>query len=634
MPNYSSLSTQIDAIKSEISSSLAASAYSAQDLVYVAKALQALGSVVAPDGVSNITVNDNIYLGTTAEAFATTAALTNPNLVIAVSEDDYAQLAFTNRSSNANASTDVILYSNNGNDASGYIDMGITSSNFADPDFTVTGKGDGYIFMVGAEAGVQDRGNLVLATSDTGTQNKIVFAAGGLASDNTQMVITPDVNVHIEIPTPSTSPTTGALTVVGGVGISGDVNIDGTITFGGAGTTVETSNLAVTDPLIFTGNANQGDALDLGFVGEFANSIATITKTVSNKALTSNVATLTTSATHGFSVGDIAVITGVDATFNGTYYVKAVPTTTTFTYDKTNANVTSAVATGSVSVSAQRRFAAVARDASDGVIKFLTNITTKPTSTINFAEAGTVYADILVDDITADAITATSATIGDVSNTELQYLNNVSSNIQTQLDAKLASATAASTYAPLASPTLTGTPLSTTAAVDTNTTQIATTAYVFGQGYLKSATASSTYAPLTGASLVRPVLTSAFETNSVSATAATGTVNVDLSTAAVHYYTANASANWTFNFRGDGSTTLNSLLSVNQSATVAFLVTNGSTAYRPTAFTVDGVSVTPKWQGGSAPASGNASSIDSYTFTIIKTASATYTVLASQVKFA
>jgi hypothetical protein len=466
MPNYSSLSTQIDAIKSEISSSLAASAYSAQDLVYVAKALQALGSVVAPDGVSNITVLDNIYLGATAESFATTAALTNPNLIIAVNETDYAQLAFTNRSSNANASTDIILYSNNGTDASGYIDMGITSSNFADPDFTITGKGDGYIFMVGAEAGTADQGNLVFATGDTGSQNKIIFAAGGLASDNTQMSITPDQNVHIEINTPSTSPTTGALTVVGGVGISGDVNIDGTITFGGAGTTVETSNLSVVDPLIFTGNSNQGDALDLGFVGEYANTVSTITKTISNKALTSNIATLTTSATHGFAVGDIAVVTGVDATFNGTHYVTGVPTTTTFTFDKTNANVTSAVATGSVSVSGQRRFAAVARDASDGVIKFLSNVTTKPTSTINFAEAGTTYSDIKVGSIQASSISLTSATIGDVSNTELQYLNNVSSNIQTQLDAKLGSTTASSTYAPLASPVLTGNPVAPTAATE------------------------------------------------------------------------------------------------------------------------------------------------------------------------
>ena len=636
MPNYSSLETQVTAIKNEISSSLAASAYSAQDLVYVAKALQALGTVVAPDGVANLTVNDNIYLGTTAESFSTTASLTNPNLVIAVNENDYAQIAFTNRSAHVDASTDIILYSNNGTDASGYIDMGITSSNFADAAFTVTGKGDGYIFMVGADAGATDQGNLVFATSDTGTQNKIIFAAGGLQSNNEQMSITPDQNVHIEIATPSTSPTTGALTVVGGVGISGNVNIDGTITFGGAGTTVETANLAVSDPLVFTGNDNQGDALDLGLVGEYATAVATITKTVSNKALTSNVATLTTSTAHTFSVGDIAVVTGVDATFNGTHYVVAVPTSTTFTFAKTNANVTSVAASGSAAVSGKRRYAAVARDASDGVIKFISDITTKPTSTINFSEAGASFADIQVDDITADAITATSATIGDVSNTELQYLNNVSSNIQTQLDAKLASATAASTYAPLASPTLTGTPLSTTAAADTNTTQIATTAYVVGQGYLKSATASSTYAPLTNASLVSPVLQSPEEVITVSATAATGTINVDLASSAIHYYTANSAADWTFNFRGDGSTTLNSMINVGGTISVAFMITNGSTAYKPAATSVqiDGVTVTPKWNGGTAPASGNANSIDVYTFTIIKTASATYTVLGTQSKFA
>jgi hypothetical protein len=621
MPNYSSLSTQITEIKNEISSSLAASAYTAQDLVYVAKALQALGTVVAPDGVSNITVNDNIYLGTLSEGFATTASLTNPTLVVTTTATDYAQIAFSNRSSNANASTDLILYSNNGTDASGYIDMGITSSNFADPDFTITGKGDGYIFMVGAEASSTDQGNLVLATGDTGTQNKIIFAAGGLSSDDTQMEITPGVNVHIEIDTPSTSPTTGALTVVGGVGIQGDVNIDGTITFGGAGTTVETSNLAVSDPLIFTGNVNQGDALDLGFVGEYANTISTITKTVSNKALTSNVATITTSATHGFSVGDIAVITGVDATFNGTYYVTGVPTTTTFTFDKTNANVTSASAAGSVSVSLQRRFAAVSRDASDGVIKFVRDITTKPTSTINFSEAGSSFSAVQIG-----ALTATSATIGDVSNTELQYLNGVTSAIQTQIDTKLASATAASTYAPLDSPTLTGTPAAPTAAPDTSTTQIATTAYVTGQGYLKAVP--------TAAQLTRPNLTTATETVTVSATAAASTVNVDLVTSAVKYYTSNATADWTFNFRGDGSTTLNSLLANGQSATVAFLVTNGSTAYKPTVFQVDGSAVTPKWQNGVAPSAGNSNSVDSYTFTIIKTASATFTVLGAQTKFA
>jgi len=129
-------------------------------------------------------------------------------------------------------------------------------------------------------------------------------------------------------------------------------------------------------------------------------------------------------------------------------------------------------------------------------------------------------------------------------------------------------------------------------------------------------------------------ITSPFETATISATAATGTVNVDISTSAVFYYTSNASANWTFNFRGNSTTSLNTILATGQSATVAFLVTNGTTAYRPTAFQVDGTSVTPKWQGGTAPSAGNASSIDAYVFTIIKTASATFTVLASQTKFA
>jgi len=75
----------------------------------------------------------------------------------------------------------------------------------------------------------------------------------------------------------------------------------------------------------------------------------TITASVTNKALTSNVATLTTSAAHGFAVGMEIVVTGVDATFNGTYTISTVPTTTTFTYAKTATDVPSAAATGSVS---------------------------------------------------------------------------------------------------------------------------------------------------------------------------------------------------------------------------------------------------------------------------------------------
>lgn len=425
------LTTEIGLVKTEIASSLAASLYTAKDLVYVAKAIEALANAEAATGLfETVDINSKLYVGPLADTFESAAALTNPVIIAQVNANDYSQIAFKNTNSGINASTDFIAYSNNGTDTAGYIDMGITSSTFSDPEFTITGSGDGYIFVTGA-AGGTDRGNLVLATGDTGSQNKIIFAAGGLASDNEQMSITPNQNVHIEIATPSTSPTTGALTVVGGVGISGDVNIDGTITFGGAGTTVETANLAVTDPLIFTGNSNLGDAVDLGLVGEYAQSISAITRTVSNKALTSNIATVTTSATHGFSVGDYVVVSGVDATFNGTHLIDSVPTTTTFTYAKTAANVTSAVATGSAVVSSQRRFSAVARDASDGVIKFIEDITTKPVTTINFSEANSIYAPVQLG-----VLTATSATIGNVSNTELQYLDGVTSAIQTQLNTK------------------------------------------------------------------------------------------------------------------------------------------------------------------------------------------------------
>jgi len=124
------------------------------------------------------------------------------------------------------------------------------------------------------------------------------------------------------------------------------------------------------------------------------------------------------------------------------------------------------------------------------------------------------------------------------------------------------------------------------------------------------------------------------EVATISATAATGTIQYDVTTQSVLYYTSNASGNFTLNFRGSTGTSLNTIMSTGESLSVTFLVTNGSTAYYNSAVTIDGNSVTPKWQGGSAPTSGNASSIDVYTYVIFKTGSATFTVLASVTKFA
>lgn len=284
---------------------------------------------------NNISAAGDIFLGSNAATFA--ATLTNPTLVIQGDHADYAQIAFRNIGTSTDSSTDIIAYCDTGTDESGWIDMGVTSGNFSDPAFTITGAHDGYIFYE-AKANTTGSGNLVFATGANGTHNHIVFAAGGLSSDNTQMTIFPDVNVHIEIPTPSTSPSTGALTVVGGVGIqgnlniAGNVNVQGTIAFGGGGTTVETENLSVTDPFIFLANANSADLVDSGFITAYKNSDAT-------------------------------------------------PST---------------------------RYSGVVRDASDGVFKFFTSATTKPSSTVNFSEAGLAYASIKANNVTAEAIISNS----------------------------------------------------------------------------------------------------------------------------------------------------------------------------------------------------------------------------------
>jgi len=282
-----------------------------------------------------------VYIGTGAKAWETSADLTNPGAVFKLNGEPYAQVAIQNSSSNS--STDFIAYADNGVDASGWIDMGITGSTFSQSTFGITGPHDGYIFFE-APFGTTGAGNLVLATGANGSDNKIIFAAGGYDSGNEQMSITPDLNVHIEIPTASTSPSTGALTVVGGVGIQGDVNIAGDITFGGAGTTLTTTTLSVADPLIYVGNGNTGDAVDLGLVAEYT----------------------------------------------------------------TGGNT---------------RYAGVVRDASDGEIKAFQNATTRPTSTVNFSEAGLDYANFRAKNVAA---TGNLTVTGDISAAGLTATGGVS----------------------------------------------------------------------------------------------------------------------------------------------------------------------------------------------------------------
>lgn len=138
-----------------------------------------------------------------------------------------------------------------------------------------------------------------------------------------------------------------------------------------------------------------------------------------------------------------------------------------------------------------------------------------------------------------------------------------------------------------------------------------------------------TNANLTGTTSIEEVIEKV-----TTATSTTGTINFDAGTSAVQYYTANQTANRTINFRASSSATLNSIMAIGESMSFAILMAQGSTAYYLNVYQVDGTGITPKWQGGAAPSAGNASSTDSYSFTIIKTANATFTVFASQTQFA
>lgn len=147
-------------------------------------------------------------------------------------------------------------------------------------------------------------------------------------------------------------------------------------------------------------------------------------------------------------------------------------------------------------------------------------------------------------------------------------------------------------------------------------------------------TATQTFSGST--SSVSMVLNDAAEVVTVTGVAAGSTINYDVTTQSVLYYTTNATGNWTTNFRASSGTSLNTMLTSGQSVTAAFLATQGTTAYFNNVVQVDGTTtgVSTRWQGGTAPSAGNASSVDSYVYTIIKTGNAGFAVFASQTRFA
>jgi len=528
--------------------------------------------------VDDLIIGGTTYGGDNADNFDVSAALTGAKAVFDMDSSPYGQVAVHN--SNTTSSTDIIAYSANGVDASGWIDMGITGEDFNQATFGITGPNDGYIFMqapekfteavtnkaltsnvatltVGANdfrvgmpvvvtgvdatfngtytitavtattfsyaktasnvsstavspsgtavAGKTGAGNLVLATGANGTENKIVFAAGGYDSGNEQMSITPDINVHIEIPTASTSSTTGALTVVGGVGIAGSVNIagnttiTGNLTFGGGSTT--TSNLAVSDPLIFVGNAATGDTNDLGIIQEYRTGGAT-------------------------------------------------------------------------------KYSGITRDATDGVTKFFSGASTKPVSTVNFAEVGLAYSGIKVGAVDAAAITG-------------------SGNLTIATD-KL---------------------------VVNSSTGAVTMAGALGVSGLLTAsggiTSSGSLTFSGGASFSGTTDVQELREQVVDVTLSSNAGTLDWTAGNIYYVATAPTGNMTFN--ATNVPTDNSKI-----MTINVFVTQGSTGYIPGTFQIGGSSQTIRWAGGSAPtATSSAGKIDVFSFTMQRTSAGAWLVYAT-----
>ena len=138
-----------------------------------------------------------------------------------------------------------------------------------------------------------------------------------------------------------------------------------------------------------------------------------------------------------------------------------------------------------------------------------------------------------------------------------------------------------------------------------------------------------------GVIAVNTAVTGLIENASIVTSATTGSINIDAKTSTIYYYTTGSTSQFTLNVRGNSSTTLSSMLATGQSITIVFLNTTGaSTGSYPTSFSIDSTTVTPKWVVGVSPTAGNANSVDAYTYTIFKTGSSTYSVLASQTRYA
>ena len=601
---------------------------------------------------ANVNVVDTVNALGHLHAGAVTGWLSSKNedkdihLVAAVGDSDGPHdMAIVNRNNNANAYAEFIAMNNAGNTEQGWASFGVNATNYNQGTYAIT-KGDDAYILYQAPAGTTKSGDLVIGTGGNGTGNRIIFSANGFndPANNTQITIDPGDRVHIEIPTQSTSTTTGALTVNGGVGIIGNMNvggnvaITGTISLLGSGNTVSTDTLAVANSLLFLADGNQADTLDTGFIGQYKkganayfgavrdasdNTLRIFQDLASKPANTINFATggpsggavnymnvrvgvvHVSNTTAATSAGDGALIVSGGAGIAGVVWAGSTIRTNSTTAS-TSTSTGSLIAAGGAGIAGNTHIG--------GII--VTSDSTASTSTTTGSLragggagiAGAVYAGGVI--VTSDTTASTSTSTGSLragggagisGNT---YVGGVL--VTTDTTASTSTTTGslrAGGGAGIAGAVYAGGVISTSDTTDTTSGTTGAVQVAGGVGVAKGVHVGGTL-----------ITTKVSEKTSD----VTGNGVTTFNTTNGHVFQVTPSANFTANFTNVDTTS-------SRVQVMTLIITQGGTKYDLSAVQIAGASQTIKWAGGVAPTF-TANKTEIVVITLIRTSSGSWTV--------
>ena len=586
-------------------------------LTYVAgtDSLSASGSITATAwaNAANMNVTTNLIVGANVSAGDTVNAASHLHvggvsqwltakqedqdihLVTAVAESDGAHdIAVVNRSNSANAYAEFIAFNNAGNVETGWVSLGINATNYDQGAFAVT-KGEDAYLLYQAPTGTTKNGDLVIGTGGNGTTNRIIFSANGFddPANNTQLTIDPGNRIHIEVPTQSTSTTTGALTVAGGIGVIGNMNvggnvtITGTISLLGAGNTVSTDTLSVANAMLFLANGNVSDTIDIGVIGEY---------TAGTKKYLGFVRDASDGIFKLFIDGSTKPSNTVNFAEGGLNFASAK----VGALETSNTTATSSTTTGSLRVAGGAGIAGGVW--AGGAIR--TDSTTPSTSVSSGALIVNGGAGI-AGNVIAGAIQSTP--IGSVTPSSGAFTTLTASGAVT-----VTSGTAASSHTTGAAVVTGG--LGVSGAIFGNSTLRANGAVTFASTLDVTSTATFTGDVSIGGSLIANEIVEGVTDVAVS----TNTYTVDYNNGNIFYATTAPAS-------GDFTLALTNVPTTNGRVTnITLILPQGATARRPSAnaITINGTSTLVNWVGGNTSFTPTASKTDIFNFTILRRSSA------------